>query len=96
MLARLLSPVPSALPRGTVPTAYNGMLRVQNGLGRLKQSAYLKFSATGNKIVDESEVLLQESVSAKGPISVAISNSVVDNAKHCHHREGKGPIRCPC
>merc|ERR1711939_879407 len=63
-------------------SAYNGMLRVQNGLGRLKQSAYLKFSATGNKIVDESEVLLQESVSAKGPISVAISNSVVDNAKN--------------
>lgn len=63
-------------------SAYNGMMRVQNGLGRLKQSAYLKFSATGNKIVDESEVLLQESASAKGPTSVAISNSVVDNAKN--------------
>lgn len=32
---------------------YNGMLRVQNGLGNKKQHAYLKFSATGNKIVDE-------------------------------------------
>merc|ERR1719460_1514233 len=29
------------------------MLRVQNGLGNKKQAAYLKFSATGNKIVDE-------------------------------------------
>lgn len=32
---------------------YNGMLRVQNGLGNRKQRAYLKFSAKGNKIVDE-------------------------------------------
>jgi len=31
---------------------YNGMLRVQNGLGNRKQRAYLKFSAKGNKIVD--------------------------------------------
>lgn len=75
----------SAISPGTkygADSAYNGMLRVQNGLGRLKQSAYLKFSATGNKIVDESEFLLQESTSAKKTISVAISNSVTDNAKN--------------
>lgn len=42
--------------------AYNGMLRVQNGLGNLKQHAYIKFSAKGNKIIDESsETLLGES-----------------------------------
>jgi hypothetical protein len=58
------------------------MLRVQNGLGRNKQSAYLKFSATGNKIVDEENFLqLGESGGESKEISVAISNSVVDNAK---------------
>lgn len=69
----------SAISPGTsfgADNAYNGMLRVQNGLGRNKQSAYLKFSATGNKVVDE-EMDLGESKE----VSVAISNSVVDNAK---------------
>merc|ERR1712072_999350 len=42
--------------------AYNGMLRVQNGLGNLKQHSYIKFSAKGNKIIDEaSETELGES-----------------------------------
>jgi len=42
--------------------SYNGMLRVQNGLGNRKQHAYIKFSAKGNKIIDEaSETLLGES-----------------------------------
>jgi len=36
---------------------YNGMLRVQNGLGNKKQNAYVKFSAQGNKIVDEERTL---------------------------------------
>ena len=40
--------------------------RVQNGLGNKKQRAYLKFSANGNKIVDESEeVMLGESPSRR-------------------------------
>merc|ERR1711959_350036 len=34
-------------------TPYNGMIRVQNGLGNKKQNGYLKFSAKGNKIIDE-------------------------------------------
>merc|ERR1712072_548763 len=42
--------------------AYNGMLRVQNGLGNLKQHSDIKFSAKGNKIIDEaSETELGES-----------------------------------
>jgi len=32
---------------------YNGMLRVQSGVGNQQQNSYLKFSATGNKIIDE-------------------------------------------
>lgn len=70
--------------------AYNGMVRIQNGLGQLKQNGYFKFSATGNKIVDEEQSLLTsliqtgesaEATEAK-QISVAITNSVVDNTKN--------------
>lgn len=70
---------------------YNGMLRIQNGLGNKKQHAYLKFSANGNKIVDEDRDLMlgesndmQEHIGKRevSPEAAVIdtSNNIVANA----------------
>jgi len=56
---------------------YNGMLRIQNGLGNKKQHAYLKFSANGNKIVDEAVLLEVDESDSSVP---STSDNVVENA----------------
>lgn len=67
---------------------YNGMLRVQNGLGNKKQNAYMKFSAQGNKIVDEERAMELVQLSESGEDSNqdpnvynAASKLIIDQAK---------------